>query len=163
MRKFLLGNLLLIVCLSSGCVERRFRIESNPPGAQVRINGKLHGPTPIDIPFQHYGDYHIELLKGGYETRTTVVPIDTPWYQRPPIDFISEVLWPWQITDIRQLNFDLPPNVNPTVDELKAEAEELRNQAKEMPPPRRAPTEKTPTPTPEPPKSPDLPELPKVP
>ena len=34
----------------TGCVERRFRVETNPPGAYVTVNNKPVGPSPVDVP-----------------------------------------------------------------------------------------------------------------
>ena len=41
----------------SGCVDRRFVIESDPPGAIVYLNDKWVGPTPVDQSFTYYGKY----------------------------------------------------------------------------------------------------------
>ena len=122
--------------LLSGCVERRFRVESNPPGAYLYVNNQPIGPTPVDVPFLFYGDYEIRLVKDGYQTKVVKQPVPTPWYEYPIIEFFSENAWPFQITDIRPLYFELDPAIQPNLEELKAEAEELRNRGKALPPPR---------------------------
>ena len=126
----------LLACLLTGCVERRFRVESNPPGAYVYVNNVPHGPTPVDVPFLFYGDYEIKLVKDGYETLKVKQNVSTPWYQYPIVDFFSESLWPWQITDIRPFQYDLVPVLQPNLEILKAEAEELRARGKEVAKPR---------------------------
>ena len=125
-----------MLSLSTGCVERRFRVESNPPGAYVSVNNVPYGPTPVDIPFLFYGDYQIELKKEGFQTLVVKENIRTPWYQWPLVDFFSESVWPAQITDIRPLRYDLEPAIQPNLDLLKAEGEELRIRGHALPPPR---------------------------
>jgi PEGA domain len=145
--------------LLTGCVERRFRIESNPPGAYVLVNSLPYGPTPVDIPFIYYGHYDIVLMKDGYVTKRVRQDVPAPWYQYPPIDFFAESLWPRQITDIRPLIYDLEPLPPPNLVQLKAEAVELRERAKTLPPPRYPDfgKEDTPPKAPAPPKAGDLP------
>jgi len=146
-----------LACLLTGCVERRFRVESNPPGAYVYVNNVPHGPTPVDVPFLFYGDYEIKLVKEGYETLKVKQNVSTPWYQYPVVDFFSESLWPWQITDIRPLLYEMEPVLQPNLEILKAQAEELRGRAKELPKPRYPdPRKDTPTdqPTPKNPRQP---------
>jgi PEGA domain len=125
-----------ITTLLTGCVERRFRVESNPPGAYLYINNTPYGPTPVDVPFLFYGDYDIELVKEGFQTKRVKEPVPAPWYQYPIADFFSENVWPTQITDIRPLYFEMEPIVQPNLDLLKSEAEELRSRGAALPPPR---------------------------
>jgi hypothetical protein len=122
--------------ISTGCVERRFRIESNPPGAYVFINNVPYGPAPVDVEFIYYGKYDITLVKEGFETLKVKEPISTPWYEYPVVDFFSENIYPGQITDIRPLHYDLEPVIQPNLDQLKGEAEELRKRGLALPAPR---------------------------
>lgn len=122
--------------LSTGCVERRFRVESNPPGAYVYINNVPRGQTPVDVPFIFYGDYDIQLQKEGYQTLRVKQPVKPPWYEYPIVDFVSENFWPGKITDQRPLVYDLEPVIVPNLELLKAEGEELRRKAKDLPKPR---------------------------
>jgi hypothetical protein len=124
------------VALLPGCVERRFRIESNPPGAYVLVNNVPHGPTPVDVPFIYYGDYDIVLMKDGFVTKRIKENIRAPWYQYPPLDFFSESFWPHQITDLRPLLYEMEPLPPPNLVQLKAEAAELRQRGQVLPPPR---------------------------
>jgi hypothetical protein len=125
-----------IACCLTGCVERRFLIESNPPGAMVYVNNVPYGPTPVDIPFIYYGTYNVMLMKDGYHTKTVHQEVDAPWYQYPPIDFFSESLWPWQVTDSRPLMYDLEPIAPPNLDVIRSQADELRRRGQALPPPR---------------------------
>jgi hypothetical protein len=127
---------MLVAALSAGCVERRFRVESNPPGAYVYVNNNPVGATPVDVPFLYYGDYDITIVKEGFQTQRVQQPVSTPWYQYPIVDFFSESLWPGQITDNRTFLYELEPVVQPSLDLLKAEGEELRGRAAQLPAPR---------------------------
>ena len=46
----------------TGCVERRYVIDSQPRGAAVFRNGVYIGATPVDEPFTYYGKYHYTLV-----------------------------------------------------------------------------------------------------
>src|SRR6478672_8516057 len=56
------------LALLAGCVERRFVIESDPPGALVLLNGQPLGTTPVDGYFTYYGNYRFTIIKDGFET-----------------------------------------------------------------------------------------------
>lgn len=115
------------VCLSlTGCVTRRLTVKSNPPGASLYIDDTEIGVTPVSTTYLRYGKRKFRLVKDGYETLTTIQPVPAPWYQIPPLDFISENLVPGEIKDQRTLNFNLQPQVNVETSELKTRAEELR-------------------------------------
>src|SRR5262245_19788812 len=73
----------LIVAGQFGCVERRFVIESDPPGAVVFVNGQPLGSTPVDGHFIYYGNYDFSLVEDGYETLHVDQRIRAPWYQYP--------------------------------------------------------------------------------
>ena len=60
----------------SGCVERRYTLRTNPPGAQVIVNGEEIGPTPVSRSFTYYGDREITLMLDGYQTQTIIQPIN---------------------------------------------------------------------------------------
>jgi hypothetical protein len=146
MRTAGLGAVLLVVAAGSGCVERRYVVTSDPPGALVFRNGVPLGPTPVDDFFVYYGDYDLTLVKDGYETLHAKVRINAPWYQYPPLDFVSENLFPYTIRDVReggQFHFNLVPLQAVRPDDVLRRAGELRNQGRalgapadgEVPPP----------------------------
>lgn len=145
-----------LVAVNTGCVERRFRIESNPPGAYVYVNNKSYGTTPVDVPFLFYGDYEIELQKEGYQTLKIKQPVKPPWYEYPVVDFFSENLVPLKITDQRPFCYDLEPVLVPNLEILKAQGEELRMRASGLPKPR-YPDSRKDTPIDEPRKKKDVP------
>jgi hypothetical protein len=114
-------------CLAQiGCVQRRFTVRSNPPGALVYVDNKEIGTTPISHDFIYYGTRQIRLIKDGYETLVVNTPFTTPWYELPGIDFVSENLVPGEIRDHRVLDFQLTPQVIVPTEQLMGRAEELR-------------------------------------
>jgi hypothetical protein len=119
---------LLAACLLSGCVERRFIITSNPPGATVYREGMQLGVTPVDDPFVYYGDKQYTLVLDGFETLKVNQPAPVPWYQIPPLDFASENLWPFKIRDIRRPEpYQLQPLQSPNPNQVVDRAQQLRN------------------------------------
>jgi len=99
--------------VAAGCVERTLVIESDPPGAEVRLNGARVGVTPVQVPFRHYGVYDVEVRKDGFETVREAEPVLAPWWGRFPLGVFSELLWPGRIRDVRFLKYDLAPPTMP--------------------------------------------------
>lgn len=130
-RKSLLIALAGVVLTTSatGCVRRRMTVRSNPAGARVVIDDQEIGVTPVSTPYTYYGTRKVQLIKDGYETLTVQHTFAAPWYQIPPLDFVTETLWPQEIRDERQLDFQLIPQQNITVPQLQQRAEQLRSNA----------------------------------
>jgi hypothetical protein len=138
MRTAWLGAALVVTAASVGCVERRYVVTSDPPGALVYRNGVPLGPTPVDDFFVYYGSYDLTLVKDGYETLHARVKIDAPWYQYPPIDFVAENLFPYTIRDIReggQFHFCMQPLQAVRPDDVLQRATELRERGRTLGPP----------------------------
>ncbi len=117
----------LCLCAATGCVRRRMTIRSNPPGALVFIDDQRIGVTPVSTSFTYYGTRKIQLFKDGFETQTIKQRFFPPWYEFPPLDFISENLWPGEVRDERVLEFDLPPQAVVPNEQLVQRAESLRS------------------------------------
>ncbi|HVW39199.1 MAG TPA: PEGA domain-containing protein, partial [Pirellulales bacterium] len=114
------------VCSSTGCVQRRLTIRSNPPGALVIIDQNTIGITPCSTDYIYYGKRHIQLIRDGYETLDDDRWIAPPWYEIPPIDLVSENFYPYEIRDERIIDYQLTPlKVVPT-QPLIGRAEDLR-------------------------------------
>jgi hypothetical protein len=125
---------LFAILALAGCVERRFVIESDPPGALVLMNGQPIGATPVDGHFLYYGNYQFTLIKDGYETLQVDERFKAPWYQYFPIDFVSENLYPGKIDDVRRPEvYRLTPKLQPRTDALLGQAEQLRAQGRALP------------------------------
>lgn len=104
----------LLVCAvaalaAAGCVERRFRIETDPPGAEVFVDFLSVGRSPVEIPFTHYGERQVEVRLDGYDTRRERVRLAPPWYQWFPLELVSEFVVPWTIVDRHRAAVKLEP------------------------------------------------------
>jgi PEGA domain len=127
------SHLLLIITLglatvmNTGCVRRRLTIRSNPVGAVVYVDDQRIGQTPVSTDFTYYGTRKIRIVKDGYETLSTLQTIDAPWYEIPPLDFVSENLIGREIRDERVLDFQLQPQRMIATDELLRRANNLRS------------------------------------
>jgi hypothetical protein len=122
--------------LGNGCVDRRFVVETNVPGAQVAIDGTPLGPTPADGRREYPGCYTFTASAPGYEPLEQVVRFRPRWYDYPPLDFFAEVIWPFRIEDVRRVRLDLEPVRPVNLDELTARGEELRRAGQSLPPSR---------------------------
>jgi hypothetical protein len=107
-------------------VQRQLTIRSNPPGALVYVGKEQIGVTPCSTPYTYYGVRKIRLVKDGFETLTVDENIPPPWYERVPLDFVSENLWPAEIRDDRTLSFNLQPQRVVPPGEIIARGENLR-------------------------------------
>lgn len=93
----------------TGCVERRYTIRTDPPGALVIANGEPVGVSPVSRSFTFYGDRSIRLIKEGYETKELVQPIKAPWYDNLLTEFFTENLIPYHFRDEREFNYKMEP------------------------------------------------------
>lgn len=119
--------MLMVLCtLTSGCVRRRMTIRSSPPGALVFVDGQEIGRTPVATPFIYYGTRNLRLVKDGYETISVNQPFRAPWYQVPPLDFVSENMVPHELRDERVVDFEMVPLANVSMDDVLIHADQLR-------------------------------------
>jgi hypothetical protein len=99
--------------LFTGCVTRTITIKTNPSNALVYVDDKLVGESPVEIPFTYYGTRKITIEKKDAdgrlmcERKTVFEKIKTPAYEVFPLDFFSEIVWPFDIQDSHVLNYDL--------------------------------------------------------
>ena len=139
-KKVLLLAIVITICFEMGCVRRRMFIRAFPEGnsqlpitgAMVYVNKQPVGRTPVTCHFTHYGTMEFTIVKEGYEPLTEYRKVRAPWYQWPGIDFFSEVVWPQQITDTKQIDFQLRPERMITQDELIDRAESMRRESQSL-------------------------------
>ncbi|MEY3206615.1 MAG: hypothetical protein RLZZ21_2946 [Planctomycetota bacterium] len=129
------GLMAVIACatLSTGCVQRRMTIRSNPPGALVYVDDYQLGTAPVSHDFVYYGTRKIRLVKDGYETLTVRQPFPLPWYQYFPLDFVTENLLPWEIRDERVVDLAMQPAGVTPPESVVARAEQARLSAGSLP------------------------------
>lgn len=130
-------TLALLVPLLTGCVERRYTIRTDPPGALAIVNGEEIGPTPVSKSFTYYGDREVTLMLDGFKTEQQVVPIKAPWWDNLFTEFVSENLIPITFRDEREYQYKLRTQANPETPDLMNRAEQLRVFSQAPPPPRK--------------------------
>jgi len=112
--KYIKKNLLcfiLVSCLfvTSGCVQRKLTVKSDPSQAQVYFDGKYIGETPVDFDFDWYWEHDVELKKEGYESIKTSEEIKAPVYMWIPLDLVTALL-PFTVRDDHELTYTLKPH-----------------------------------------------------
>ena len=125
---WILSSLFLV----SGCVERRIKIISDPPGAKVLLDGVAQGQTPIKIPFTFYGTREIVLYRDGYQVFARMETISPPVYQFFPIDFFSELLFPFYLTDEHRFSYTLKPHFPADLSKKQQLLERAQNFSQEV-------------------------------
>lgn len=120
------------ILLASGCVVRRFTIDSYPQGATVYRDGKPIGVTPVDDPFIYYGTYRFTLVKDGFETQHVDQKVPTPWHSWPGLDFFTENLWPFEVKDQRRFTYTLQPKQAVNENDALNRAEMLRARGRSL-------------------------------
>ena len=99
----------LALVLISGCTSRGMTVTSEPPGAEVSINRRVVGDSPIRVAFTHYGTYRIELRKRGYETLVREENVSPPIYGYDPVAAVADNLIPSRLNDDVYLHYVLKP------------------------------------------------------
>ncbi len=124
--------LCLCLCLlfnGIGCVHRRVTVRSDPPGAQVWIGERQIGYTPASFDIDWYGTEEVTLQADGFEVETQYVKIPTPWYQVPPLDFISDNFLLTRVKDQHDVTIKMRPRVASPSNELLDRGNALRSEA----------------------------------
>lgn len=126
---------LVVLC---GCVERHLRVETEPPGAVVYVNGARVGTSPVEWSFLHYGTVQVQVEPPAsarwadqYYDWSGAVPLHPPWYQRVPFTLFAELFDPRTHVDARSLKVELVAVPPPTATSAE-EDQALRERAKTM-------------------------------
>lgn len=122
----------LLLTLVPGCVRRRLTVRTKPAGAQVYVDSKYLGKSPISSSTLYYGTRQVEVVRDGFRTEKILREITPPWYQIPPLDFLAETLWPWEIRDERVIDIAMVPQQPTTSEALNTNANQLRMQASQQ-------------------------------
>jgi hypothetical protein len=105
----ILLSVLAGLAILTGCVERTLLLRSDPPGATVVVNGDEAGVAPAKLHFDTYGTFEVVMSAPHYHRLRELAPVQPPWYERIPIDFFSETLWPFTIQDEHLVTLKLEP------------------------------------------------------
>lgn len=89
MLRLLLITMLIVL---PGCLQRRIRVTSDPPGAIVWVNDTEIGRTPAETTFTFYGDYDVRLELDGYEPVHEMRRAKAPLHEYPGPDLIAAAL-----------------------------------------------------------------------
>ncbi|MBI5431757.1 MAG: PEGA domain-containing protein [Planctomycetes bacterium] len=112
-------------------------IDSDPAGAEVRVDDVVVGTTPMRLPFKDYGTRRITLYKPGYLTNSQLVVVEPPWYATFPIDLVTEVLFPVGWHHVQRFQTTLEPGTgtiaSPELAVVLRRAEVLRRAGPEGP------------------------------
>ncbi|MFH0940057.1 MAG: PEGA domain-containing protein [Planctomycetota bacterium] len=107
---------LIFICVSglgllalSGCTSRGMTVTSDPPGAEVSINRRVVGRTPIRVGFTHYGTYRIELRERNYVTLIREEAVKPPIYGYDPAAFVADNVIPARLNDEVCFHYILKP------------------------------------------------------
>ncbi len=125
-------TLVAVVALSMflwGCVERKFTIRSEPPGAELVLDGEPKGKTPQTIEFMHYGTHEVMLSAKNCHRLCAYAEVKPPWYEWFPLDLIFETLWPFTIVDHQEFTFQLKPLGEISEEAIQQRVKELRERA----------------------------------
>ncbi len=87
------------------------------------------GTTPCSASFVYYGTRKITVMKDGYRTETLFQKLYPPWYQIPPLDFITENVVAREIRDERIVDVQLVPEEIVPQQKLLDRAQSLREGA----------------------------------
>ena len=128
---------LLAIAGLGGCVERRYTIRSEPPGALVIVNSEEKGITPVSSSYTFYGKRSVRVVKDGYQTLEIVQDFEAPWYDNSLTEFFTENFIPYTFRDERTFTYKLQPEEPTEPNKLLSNAESLRAEARTIPPPRR--------------------------
>ncbi len=82
-------------------------IRSDPAEAVVFLDEERIGVTPLEVPFVFYGTRRIVLEKEGHQTFVVEEEFKAPWYQHFPIGLFFEAVYPFTLTDRREVEYPL--------------------------------------------------------
>ena len=128
-RQLCAAGLLLLAFATQGCIHRRVTIRTDPPGALVLLEGEELGYTPFSFDFTYYGTRELTLVKDGYETLTVLQKVRKPWYQRFPLEFVTDNFSVVKLNDRHEFMYRMRPQVLVPTQELLDRASGLRNEA----------------------------------
>lgn len=101
----------LVLC--AGCsVRRELQVTSDPPGAEVRLDDVLIGRTPLEHRYDHYGVRKLTLYHEGCCTWSEKIELEPPWWNRFPLDYLTEIALPFGWRDRRKLHVAMEPGTD---------------------------------------------------
>jgi hypothetical protein len=118
-----------VIVIVPGCVHRRATIRTDPPGALISVGEREIGYSPASFDFTWYGTEEVTIRRDGYEMESHYIKLRRPWWQVPPLDFVTDNLLPGRVHDRQEFNFPLRPRVVVPGTELLERGNALRSEA----------------------------------
>lgn len=107
---FTKGLILLAITLTGlalgSCVRSKVRVTSEPPGAEVTMNGINLGQTPVEQPFNWFWYYDFVAAKDGYESTGVRKRFRSPVWLWPPLDLFMEAM-PFPVPSVKKVHLKL--------------------------------------------------------
>ncbi len=123
-KSLILVSIVALVMVISGCAtlfgssSEDVSMTSNPPSADVYVNGNYMGKTPLTLSLAKDKDYTVQFRKEGYEIRTEIInsSLGVKWLVLDilggfvPI-IVDAVTGDWMELDTDSVNVMLAPNL----------------------------------------------------
>ena len=133
LRRRLIALAALAACCLTGCVERRFVITTDPPGAIViDEKGMPMGAAPVDRQWLYNGVYEFKLIKDGFETQVVRENVAPRWYEYIGLDFFAENVIPWTIRDVRRFHYQMQLIAIMPPEMVRQQGEALRQRGQQI-------------------------------
>lgn len=118
----------LALLFLGGCVERLVAVRTEPPGAAVYLDDEKVGETPCEVEYVWYGERELVVELQGHRSVRETLALRPPWWQFFPLDFITDVLVPFTITDRVEVEYTLQREraSEEEVESILERADELR-------------------------------------
>ncbi|HEY3324103.1 MAG TPA: PEGA domain-containing protein [Planctomycetota bacterium] len=114
---------------ATGCTSRGITVTSIPAGAEVSINRRVVGHTPIRVGFTHYGTYRIELRMEKYQVMVREENVRPPVYGYDPAALFADNLVPARLNDEVYLHYVMKPLQEVAESQGASERESLMQRA----------------------------------
>ena len=120
----------LLGLLTACQAQRELVVVSEPPGAEVRLDERAIGTTPLRVSYEHEGTRSLTLHRPGRATQFRLVELNGPWFAAFPLDLVTELGFGWAWKDVERIEVTLPREdervTKADIDALLTRAESLR-------------------------------------
>jgi len=137
---------MLLAFGAAGCVDRTLLIRSEPEGADVVLDAKYVGVTPVTVPFTYGGTHEIVVMPRyrpgddkSYRASVVIYDSDRFLFDGPGADFVVDLL-PFRFHDRQELVVPLRENASARtfdvddvayIEAIEMRADRLRARARE--------------------------------
>lgn len=112
-----------IGALLGGCFTRRIVIDTTPVSAEVFINQRSMGPSPVAIETADFGDLDLRIEAPGYVPVWRRLAQPRPWYGYDPMLFVLEMApYPFRTEQVHRVELMPQPAIEPQQLNARAQA-----------------------------------------